>query len=254
MSYLKQEPEDYARLLLAELKLTRVNDLNEILVPLRLILKEKPMVSFEGTLVCRKDRSKGIIAISESIREEGRKRFTVCHEIGHFILPGHGEAGCRPSLIESWRAGISSKEEDANRVASELLLPSKEVYPLVLKKKASIALAKEIAADFNTSLTAAALKINDLSEEPCAVVWSFDGHIKWFKKNPNFFGYVATGRLDDASLATALIADGENRRNEGSVHAETWLVGDNLSGKMKIWEDSIFLPYYNSVLTLLTAD
>jgi Zn-dependent peptidase ImmA (M78 family) len=253
MAYLNNEPEDYARQLLAELNLSRAKNLDDLLIPLRLKVKEVDALDFEGTLVCRKNRAKGIIGIKSNIREEGRKRFTICHEIGHFILPGHGTFSCKSSDIESLKYSINARESEANRFASELLLLAKEVYPLVRQNKATISLAKKISADFETSLTAAALKIVDLSDESCAMVLSVDGKIKWFKRNEKFRYFIQLGNLDEQSLASRLFRDDSIMEDENFVYGETWLTGDNLSSDVKIWEDSIYLSTYNAVLTILTV-
>lgn len=252
MTFLDKEPEHYARLLLKELGLTRVNNLSELLIPLRLTVREVSSESFEGILVCHKNRSKGIIAINSNIREVGRKHFTICHEVGHFILPGHGESSCKANMIESWNGILSPQEIDANRVASELLLPASEVYPIVTKEKATITLAKKLSKEFGVSLTAATLKVVELTEESCALVWSEGNCIKWFKRNENFGRYINIGKLDEQTLAANLFNNSDKREIENSVYAEFWLSEDDKSSKDKIWEDSIALPYYNAVLTILT--
>ena len=38
----------------------------------------------------------------------------------------------------------------------------------------------------------------------------------------------------------------------GAVPAEAWLDDDNLPSKVRIWEESILLPFYNTTLTILT--
>jgi Zn-dependent peptidase ImmA (M78 family) len=254
MPYLNNEPEDYARLLLSELDIARVSNLDDLLTPLRLKVKEVDALDFEGALVCRKNREKGIIALKRGIKEEGRKRFTVCHEIGHFILPGHGTSNCKSSGIESWNFGLSAQEIEANRFASELLLPTKEIYQTVHDKKVTLSLVKQLSLDFNASLTAAALKSIEVSSEACAVIWSTNGFVKWFKKNENFRYFIQYGRLDEQSLALKLFQNNNLREDENFVYSETWLRGDNLSSKLMIWEDSIYLPNYNSVLTMLTIE
>jgi len=246
-------PEDYARQLLKALKLDRMDKLDACLKALRLRVLERSVTSFEGLLVCRKDRSKGVIAVSSLIGEEGRKLFTICHEVGHYVLPGHGDSECRSSEIESWGGTSSRNEIEANTFASELLLPARILYPVVVKNKATIGLAKQISDDFSTSLTAAAYKMVSLTEEACVLVWSANGKIKWFKKNDNFWGFVPSGNLDEQSIAFKLMKSGE-REAEGSVFAECWIQSDRLSGKDKLWEDSVFLPNYNAVLTILTSD
>lgn len=252
MSEKKYAPEDYARSLLASMNLTRIQNLNEVLHQLRLSVVEKDLTSFEGLLVTRSNRSKGIIAINRKVREVGRKNFTICHEIGHFILPRHGVEGCKKEEIESWRNGIHPHELEANRFASELLLPKKEVFPLVTKKKATIALAKEISRDFQTSLTATSLKCVEITDEKCALVWSVNGQIKWFRRNENFTGFIRSGRIDSDSIASKI--NDSIREKDGFVSAENWLQSDYFSSSDEIWEDSVYLPSYNGVLTILTLD
>lgn len=58
-----------------------------------------------------------------------RKRFTVAHEIAHFILHRDRLDGC---LIEDilYRSGLSSREEtQANQMAADILMP----FPLIRK-------------------------------------------------------------------------------------------------------------------------
>ena len=43
-----------------------------------------------------------------------------------------------------------------------------------------------------------------------------------------------------------------NNIKEGFVSAENWLQSDILSSSNEIWEDSIYLPSYHGVLTILT--
>jgi len=78
--------------------------------------------------VFAKDLNDGLSGIQISVSDEcfilynknqhvHRKRFTVAHEIGHFIL-GHGREGLKCSLREK-----HNKEIEANQFAAELLMP-----------------------------------------------------------------------------------------------------------------------------------
>jgi hypothetical protein len=251
---LASSPEVFARELLSRLGLRSAGDLGLLTSRLGLSVKEVNSEGFEGVLVCRADRRKGIIAIQRGIYEEGRKRFAVCHEIGHFVLPGHGIDGCvcRSEDIESWRKDAPEHEIEANAFASELLLPYKELAPQIKKKKATIDLAKDIAKQFGSSLTAACLKSVEVTEEKCAFVYSVDASIKWFRRNENFWLYIRGGRLSQESLAGQLFKESPTRQQDGAVPGEAWLEDETLSSNATIWEDSILLPQYNSAITILT--
>ncbi len=251
---LANSPEVFARELLSRLGMRSAGDLTALTNRLGVSVKEVDSDGFEGVLVCRADRRKGIIAIQRGIYEEGRKRFTICHEIGHFILPGHGVDGCvcKSEDIESWRNGAPEYEIEANAFASELLLPYQELAPTIKKQKATIAVAKDIAKEFGSSLTAACLKCVDVTEEQCAFVYSVDESIKWFHRNEKFWLYIRGGKLRQESLASHLFKQSPTRQQDGAVAAEAWLEDERLSSDATIWEDSIFLPHYNSTITMLT--
>jgi hypothetical protein len=251
---LASSPEVFARELLARLQIRSAGDLTALLDRLGLAVKEVDSDSFEGVLVCRADRRKGIIGIQRNIPEEGRKRFTICHEIGHFILPGHGVDGCVCSSadIESWQTGAPAYEIEANAFASELLLPFRELQPVIQRKKATIALAKEIAKSFGASLTASCLKSVEVTSEQCAFIYSVDESIRWFRRNETFWHYIRGGKLAPESLASQLYK-GAIREQDGAVPAEAWLEEELLPSHTTIWEDSILMQNYNSALTILTV-
>jgi hypothetical protein len=248
------QPEDFARALRSRFNISGAVDLQPLAAEIGLKIREVEVEGFEGALVRRANRPQGMVAVKKDIRENGRKRFCIAHEIGHYLLPGHGtkESICLKEDIESFRQGIPKQEEAANRFAAELLLPSSEIAPIVYKESVTIAVAKIVGEHYQTSLTAAALKCVELTKkEVCAVVLSASGIIRWYRLNDRFTEYVRTGqRLSDDSLASDLSK--EIREKDGAVPAMAWINKYGLSADAKIWEDSILLPYYNSVLTIIT--
>jgi len=245
------EPEDFARKLLAELNIKRADNPEEIAARLRLTIENADFDNLEGALVFRVDRAKGVISINKNIKELGRRNFTICHEIAHFVLPNHGSVKCKSKEIESWSSRINAQEVEANRFAAELLLPIKEIYRII-NNKATIEVAKKIATNFKTSLTATLLKCSEVTDEACAVVWSINGKIEWVKKNENFNLFIPKKDLDNQSVAYKLFQDNLNQHDEKAVYAETWVSNDDLPSDLEIWEDSISMPNYSGILTLLT--
>jgi len=190
------QPEDFARALLARFNITKAVDLYELADKIGLRIREVDARSFEGALVRVWNKPNGIIAVRRNVREIGRKRFTIAHEMGHYILPGHGkfERACKSENIESWRGGIPSHEVAANRFASELLLPTLQVRRIVQTQLASIETAKYLSTNLQTSLTAALLKSVDVTEERCCVVMSKNNVIEWAKPNETFGHHVRRAR------------------------------------------------------------
>ena len=101
-------------------------DLMALCRDLGLRIREVPAQGFDGALIRSKAGQKGIVAVNASIRENSRKRFTIAHEIGHFIIPHHRNLGniCEGRKIESFDSHLIGPEIEANEFAAELLLPS----------------------------------------------------------------------------------------------------------------------------------
>ena len=255
MSLSANEPEDFARALRKRFCIHGAVDLHALAGEIGLRIKEVDARGFEGALIRVADKPHGIIALRRAIREPGRKRFTIAHELGHFVLPGHGITGrtCTGENIESKNKRVPAHEASANMFASELLLPIVEVQPIVQARLASIETAEFLGSEYGTSLTAALLKCSDVANERCCVVVSRDEMIEWARPNESFKHFIGRReRLSDASLAAKLMAGDIEERVSGLVPAEVWLDDSHLRRGAMIYEDSVLQSHYNSVLTILT--
>lgn len=248
-------PEDFARELLQDRGKIRIEDLEELAADLGLSVRDVDSTGFEGALIRVRQKRKGIIALKRSIREPSRRRFTLAHEIGHFVLLDHGqdECYCKSSTIESWKThSIRKHEYEANRFASEILLPAKMLYPLVNEKGITLARIKRFGEKFNTSLTATTVKCVEVTEETCAVVCSVGREVKWVAKSESFHYFIPNMRLGPDCLAGQLFESDSRRELEGEVSASSW-IDDGVDRQMKLWEEAIYMPYYDMTLSLLTV-
>jgi hypothetical protein len=86
-----------------------------------------------------------------------RKRFTVAHEIAHFIL--HREKASDGITDDAmYRSGLSTKEEtEANRLAADILMPYTLVQVLV---KEGFKTLPELAEKLGVSKTAMSIRLN----------------------------------------------------------------------------------------------
>lgn len=208
---------------------------------------------FDGALLRARELPLGSVVIRKSIREAGRKNFTLAHEIGHFLLPGHDqtELVCTNSDIGNWGGGSRQIEREADEFAAELLMPNALVQKIVGSGNPSLQLIEKIAGRFHTSLSAAAWRYCDLAKEPCAVVWSNEGRIEWSKRSVSFPFVLRKG----ASLRADSIA---SRASEGlpipkqpqDVPADAWISTSNVE-LPKLFEQSKPLPAYGSVISLV---
>ena len=208
--------------------------------------------SYEGALLRIKGFPRGYVVINSRIREESRRRFTVAHEWGHFILPDQQDlsAPCQKERIENWDDDLYHPELEANRFAIEILIPREFVLDY-LRTEPSFDSARSIAGICQTSLTASIMRLVTLTSFRAAVVWSQENHVRWYKSSPEFSRWIRRGELNDATFAADCF---KNRSVPGqleSVPGSAWLFEKGLRDGARIWEHSIPLPSYDAVLSLL---
>jgi hypothetical protein len=244
----------HARLLLERLQMHGMTDVLQIAAELRLKVKEEELEGCEGLLVRPQGVPRGIIAVKKSIRSEGRKRFTIAHEIGHFILPGHDAEGtiCGHEDIEGWTDWSNSKEREADDFAAELLIPAVIVRAHLAQSTPSLAVVEAVATDCAASLSASAWKYCDLTSEQCAIVWSEQGSVSWSRRSPEFPFFIKKGKpIERDTFAYNCFRSEKVPLVPEPVPADTWIDSFNLKDGSTIYEESRSLPAYNSVLTLL---
>jgi hypothetical protein len=245
-------PAAFAAALLGRLGISDVPDVRDIAARLGITIEERDITSFDGALVRIKGSAVGAIALRHSIREPGRKNFTIAHEIGHLILPGHDESTvCGSEQVESWARGLPPKELEANQFAGELLMPTSAVSKVLGTPEPSLAPCEALAARFKTSLTAAAYRFTDLTSYPCAVVWSSARQVRWFKGSAEFGQWVRLReRVDERTFAHDAFQGSQVPQRPEPVPIDAWLQG-NLDQDATVLEESRAMPHYDGVLTLL---
>lgn len=247
-------PSELASHLLDRLGIQGKPDLVQIARRIGLRIQEVDAEAFEGSLVRALDGPKGIIAVKQSIREHSRKRFTIAHEIGHYLIPGHRnlENVCTSKMVESWQKGLSHAELEANEFAVELLLPARYVREALRLNDPSLGTIGKVANEFEASLTATTLRFVGLTDLACVAVWSEGKRAQWYKRSDACPLYLSKEILPcDGSFAYRLF-EGSNAPNDfAEVPAEAWLDRRDAGRVARVLEHSILLPNYDAVLTLL---
>jgi hypothetical protein len=227
---------------------TRLFDIAPLL---GLSIQEVDSDSFDGALLRIKGCSAGLVAIRKSIREPARKLFALAHELGHYLLPNQQDltSPCHPAVLERWN-GLPAHELEANRFAAEILMPRRALSS-VLRQEPSLELVREISAKFRTSFTAAAYRLIELTTFRVAMVVSMSGKALWYRASPEFGRAIRLGPLDQKTFAHDWFDGGALPLGPEHVPAAAWLHESNLRADARVWEHSIGLPTYQSVLSLL---
>jgi Zn-dependent peptidase ImmA (M78 family) len=113
--------------LLPVYEIARALDIEEI--------REAPLKSFEGALITSAEKGRGAIVVN-SLSSRQRRRYTVGHELGHFLNPWHMpttasgfECTRADMLVRSGASQHLKQEAEANRFAIELLAPEPRIRP-----------------------------------------------------------------------------------------------------------------------------
>lgn len=156
-------------------------------------LIEIPLKNSDGKIV--RGNSKTLIKINSEIQFEERKRFTIAHEIGHFLLHSklelevHNEnyntLNWYNTALHQAKKGI--QEWEANDFASELLMPEELIRKETFRKKFSPELLKELSLKFKTSLTSTIYRLLSLDIYPLFVVFINKGVVRYWSKSNNFW-------------------------------------------------------------------
>ena len=241
----------YASALREELRLQGRADLHAIAEQFHISIRERDLAGCDGALLRSTVDSRGIIVVKSSIREFGRKRFTIAHEIGHLVLHG-ASAACAHSDIGDWSRAAKQVEKEADEFAAELLMPTKEIGAAINSRAPSLQIIQGVARDYEASLSASAWRYCDVVDVPCAVIWSTNEVIQWSRKSDSFRYLLQRGvEVPQASYAMAAFKGKELPGDPEPVAAHEWIESARLHDGAEIWEQSLRLPSYESVMTLL---
>lgn len=201
----------------------------------------------------RKGR-RGIIRTYIGIREQGRRRFAIAHELGHWFLH-EAESQffiCTGEDMRDYKG--SPMEVEANLFASELLMPARLFKPLAEDAEPRMEFVKALAGRFNTSLTSTGMKFVDLNRHECILVLSTNGVVEWAKQKGNRSGLrIEKGMsLHQESLAYHVV-EPRGQLGPERVPEEAWVSANWYGRSLEVTEESWILDGYKSVLSLLVV-
>lgn len=225
-------------------------DLVALAAARNVFIVEKPLDSADAWLLRRKDY--GLIRVSTRIAEAGRKRYAVAHELGHFELHATLSqiAACTSRDMRADYKG-SVPEVEANWFAAELLMPSRLFASELGDAVPEFAAVRRLAAYFGTTLTAAAVRLVELSDEECAFVVSESGRVRWWRGSDRFLDrhWIECGRVLPVETAAGAAFAGESAPTEPvRVDGAAW-TGRAEDGDW--WEDLVPSNRYGQILSLL---
>jgi hypothetical protein len=226
----------------------------------RAVVRYSPLLGAEARMAVLGRNA--VITVSTSIQNPQRRRFSVAHELGHLELHRwqHNVFVCTSKDINdtSPQRVSANLEQEANEFAAELLLPERFFAHLCNREAPSLDRIAQLAGAFSVSLTATALRYLRFCSEPCAVVFSQDGYIRWFQRSTEFedAGLFIEGkcRPEPSTIAAMLFSGRSMQRTQKRVRASAWFSPGRYREDATILEQSWGMPNYNAVITLIWID
>lgn len=214
--------------------------------------------SFEGMLITSSAKSTGSIIYNEASRPE-RRRFTIAHELGHFLMPLHGaNAQCAKADmgVVTTSDPNRAREAEANRFAASLLMPRGLFLQHIRSLGApEIEHVVKLAGDYEVSKEAAVRRYIDLCDDPLAVIFSQNGVAGRIYRTTNFpFISIQKGQPLPRQCASAHENHVPGQVSDCSeTMPELWLADTRRLRGVALYEQ--FLDQANGYrMTMLTVD
>ncbi|MBB4383266.1 ImmA/IrrE family metallo-endopeptidase [Bradyrhizobium sp. SBR1B] len=188
-------------------------------------IKELESDGFIGGLITNETKSRGVVLVQRRMKAE-RRRFTIGHELGHFLIPAH-----RPGKEDRFLCSMSDLleldpkiadmrrrwEAEANRFSSLLLVP-----PHHFRKEANssrdpdLGEVVRLAERYEVSKEVLGRAYVDYREEPVAFVVTHNGRVLRYFYRKGSFPFISVRWGDPVPKASLLI----RKNHEQSVTSE----------------------------------
>lgn len=214
---------------------------------------------FEGALYSTEKggRLEWAILYNSAIVVPGRIRFTMAHELGHYILhrQGRDTFECSQDDMLRWESEEKRIEAEADVFASYLLMPIDDFQRQVRADVVDLEVLDYCAKRYGVSLTAAVLKWLEFTTQRAVLVMSRDGYILWARSSTSALNSGAFFRTRNRVIpvpggALAASDDVVAQERQGiKLAARTWFPQEPRD--MSLREMKIVSDRYEQTMSLL---
>ena len=194
---------------------------------------------------------------NSAIEVPGRIRFTMAHELGHYIL--HRQNGnafeCSEADLLQWDTVEKRQEAEADVFASYLLMPIDDFRQSISSDSVDLHILDDCARRYGVSLTAAILKWLEFTEQRAVLVMSTEGYMLWARSSKSALlsgAYFRTRNITVPIPTGSLAASSESliREKQGvELAARIWFPHE--PEEMSLREFKIVSDRYERTMTLL---
>ncbi|HBJ1649206.1 ImmA/IrrE family metallo-endopeptidase [Clostridium botulinum] len=246
-NYLYNYPEQYAQDIVSSFDLTPPIDLTKICEKLDIRINYEPLYSIEALLIISSGKKNIIIDNSRSLYPQ-RERFTIAHEIGHYIIPWHENLQQCDKIVNF--ESNDEVEKQANDFASELLVPKSNLLEDIKDKKVTLSLIKSLAKQYDVSLVVMARRVLEYTDTEAVVLIYYSNGKKYIQmKSKTFKEELKDGRITKSSAHKLLTSYNTSAEIKDVLESSIWF--KEKGETYKIVEESMFQNNLGRVFTLL---
>ncbi len=202
---------------------------------------------------------------SDRFSNDGFRRFTFAHELGHYFLPGHMEYlfshGNERHESDSGFISDDGYEREADTFAAALLMPEELFKEVAARAEPGLKAVEILSEQCVTSLTATAIRYAKLSDQAIAVVCSKDNRVQfafmseilkarrgltWIKKNSCIPEETATFRFNKEPRNVT-----QGKRVSSNSAMDAWF---QCGSSLEVVEEVVGLGTYGKTLTVLWGE
>jgi Zn-dependent peptidase ImmA (M78 family) len=204
-------------------------------------------------------------AQSAGWRTEGRVRFSLSHELGHYFIEEHRQLLLKGKVHDSVSDFRSRDpiEIQADEFAADLLMPMPLFRAELDRFRSGLCTLDDLstlATRLGTSLTSVGRRYCESDREPCTILFSDNGLIRWSHSSEDmkrkllyFYPYnnAPPHGSKTAALWEMIHTGTATGKIEGSVAANVWF---DMPRARYLWEEARPLGNTGRVITQLTIE
>jgi len=223
-------PGEQAEKLVADFGITSPEDLDveAFAFDARLEVEYQELQGCEATLVGYENRAIATVRPSTVL---GRQRFSIAHELGHWMMHRGRSFRCRVDDPGDNLASNKDFEKHADEYASHLLMPRPIFQPMVKAiGKPGFRQVNDLAETFQSSRTATCIRLAQIDTLPIVVACYGEDGLRWHVRAPDVpKRWFLRGVLDDDSFAYELATSSGGEMKQGKQPAEVWFENSDAS-------------------------
>jgi hypothetical protein len=225
---------------------------------------ETDVSGFEAALVMDSNGASGSILLASGRRPE-RHRFSIGHELGHFLIEGHaptpGERhGCSLDHFHLHDTREKDRrrriEAEANRFAGQLMMPRNKLRGMMTAREPDLAEIVSLAAEFGVSKEAMARSYVEASRHTIAAIVTRHGRIERVYRQPDVFPWIEPGRGAQVPFASIAADDPPAVRRISEIaecDPDVWL-SEYAARGVEVLTEQVMWQSQGYAMVLLNAD